>query len=314
MCRWAGRPARKLRRAVDGLTRVLAIELLTAARALDLRAPLEPAPATAAVRAGLAARGPAARARPLPGTGDRGGSAFVASGRRWRRPSPSPAHCAEVTPTCRPKGRRHGRRPSRPRTARHHPHRPVVADRGSAADAAEQPRPRGRRAARRSGRLRRHRTRGAQLGRVRRDGAHAHHAGRRRDDARPVRQAGRRDAHPRVGAARADRQLQPGRRLGDLAGVPPAGAARADHVRADDRRLVDLHRHPGHPAGHVRDLRRRGGQALRWHPGRHADRHRWLRRHGRRAAAGRHAQRRRLPGRRRRPDPAAATGPAPLSR
>ena len=45
--------ARKLRRAVDGLTRVIAIELLTAARALDLRAPLEPAPATAAVRAGL---------------------------------------------------------------------------------------------------------------------------------------------------------------------------------------------------------------------------------------------------------------------
>jgi histidine ammonia-lyase len=45
--------ARKLRRAVDGLTRVLAIELLTAARALDLRAPLSPAPATAAVAAGL---------------------------------------------------------------------------------------------------------------------------------------------------------------------------------------------------------------------------------------------------------------------
>jgi histidine ammonia-lyase len=47
--------ARKLRRAVDGLTRVLAIELLTAARALDLRAPLSPAPATAAVVAGLRA-------------------------------------------------------------------------------------------------------------------------------------------------------------------------------------------------------------------------------------------------------------------
>ena len=45
--------ARKLRRAVDGLGRVLAIELLTAARALDLRAPLEPAPATAAVLAGI---------------------------------------------------------------------------------------------------------------------------------------------------------------------------------------------------------------------------------------------------------------------
>jgi histidine ammonia-lyase len=45
--------ARKLRRAVDGLTRVLAVELLTAARALELRAPLTPAPATAAVIAGL---------------------------------------------------------------------------------------------------------------------------------------------------------------------------------------------------------------------------------------------------------------------
>ena len=42
---------RKLRRAVDGLQRVLAVELLTAARALDLRAPLEPAAATEAVRA-----------------------------------------------------------------------------------------------------------------------------------------------------------------------------------------------------------------------------------------------------------------------
>jgi histidine ammonia-lyase len=49
--------ARKLRRAIDGLTRVLAIELLTAARALDLRAPLSPAPATAAVVAGLRAAG-----------------------------------------------------------------------------------------------------------------------------------------------------------------------------------------------------------------------------------------------------------------
>ncbi|WP_159037086.1 aromatic amino acid lyase, partial [Streptomyces specialis] len=45
--------ARKLRRAVDGLARVVAIELLTAARALDLRAPLAAAPATAAVRDGL---------------------------------------------------------------------------------------------------------------------------------------------------------------------------------------------------------------------------------------------------------------------
>ncbi|MEV0079063.1 histidine ammonia-lyase [Nocardia neocaledoniensis] len=50
--------ARKLRRAIDGLTRVLAIEALTAARALDLRAPLTPAPATAAVRETLRTRVP----------------------------------------------------------------------------------------------------------------------------------------------------------------------------------------------------------------------------------------------------------------
>jgi histidine ammonia-lyase len=55
--------ARKLRRAIDGLTRVLAVEVLTAARALDLRAPLEPAAPTGAVRdavrdAGVAGPGP----------------------------------------------------------------------------------------------------------------------------------------------------------------------------------------------------------------------------------------------------------------
>jgi histidine ammonia-lyase len=43
--------ARKLRRSVDGLTRVVAIEYLTAARALDMRAPLAPSPATAAALA-----------------------------------------------------------------------------------------------------------------------------------------------------------------------------------------------------------------------------------------------------------------------
>jgi len=55
--------ARKLRRSVDGLTRVLAVEVLTAARALDLRRPLEPSPATAAVvdllrSSGIAGPGP----------------------------------------------------------------------------------------------------------------------------------------------------------------------------------------------------------------------------------------------------------------
>ncbi|PSK96806.1 histidine ammonia-lyase [Murinocardiopsis flavida] len=54
--------ARKLRRAVDGLTGILAIEVLTAARAVDLRAPLRPGPATgavvAAVREKVAGPGP----------------------------------------------------------------------------------------------------------------------------------------------------------------------------------------------------------------------------------------------------------------
>ncbi|QTR01641.1 histidine ammonia-lyase [Saccharothrix algeriensis] len=53
--------ARKLRRAVDGLRTVLAVELLTAARALDLRAPLKPAPATAAAVAKLRASVPGPR-------------------------------------------------------------------------------------------------------------------------------------------------------------------------------------------------------------------------------------------------------------
>jgi histidine ammonia-lyase len=48
--------ARKLRRAIDGLTRVLAIEVLTAARGIDMRAPLTPAPATGAVVAAVRAR------------------------------------------------------------------------------------------------------------------------------------------------------------------------------------------------------------------------------------------------------------------
>jgi histidine ammonia-lyase len=43
--------ARKLRRSIDGLRRVLAVELLTAARALDLRSPLQPGRITGAVRA-----------------------------------------------------------------------------------------------------------------------------------------------------------------------------------------------------------------------------------------------------------------------
>lgn len=50
--------ARKLRTSLDGFSRVLAIEVLTSARGIDLRAPLAPAPATAAVIAALRRRVP----------------------------------------------------------------------------------------------------------------------------------------------------------------------------------------------------------------------------------------------------------------
>ena len=49
--------ARKLRTSLDNLTRILSVELLTAARALDLRRPLEPAVGTAAAVAVLRANG-----------------------------------------------------------------------------------------------------------------------------------------------------------------------------------------------------------------------------------------------------------------
>jgi histidine ammonia-lyase len=44
---------RKLHRSIDGLSRVLAIEVLTAARALDFRAPLKPAAGTGAAHAAI---------------------------------------------------------------------------------------------------------------------------------------------------------------------------------------------------------------------------------------------------------------------
>ena len=98
--------ARKLRRAVDGLTRVLAIEMLTAARALDLRAPLRPGPATGAVVAAL-------RDAACPGPGpDRYLAPEIEADRRARPrrrtltapPSPSPARCVkERTMTAGPR-------------------------------------------------------------------------------------------------------------------------------------------------------------------------------------------------------------------
>ena len=53
---WAA--ALKLRRSLSNLARVIGIEVMTAARAIELRAPLRPAPATAAVIEGLRRRVP----------------------------------------------------------------------------------------------------------------------------------------------------------------------------------------------------------------------------------------------------------------
>ncbi len=50
--------ARKLRASVDNLGRILAVELVCAARGLDLRAPLAPGPGTAAALAAVRAEVP----------------------------------------------------------------------------------------------------------------------------------------------------------------------------------------------------------------------------------------------------------------
>ncbi|CAM5653296.1 hypothetical protein SPURM210S_04862 [Streptomyces purpurascens] len=186
----------------------------------------------------------------------------------------------------------HVRTPPRPSAARHGTERPGMAAGSRPADAAEQPRPGGRRAPRQARRLRRHRQGGTRLALLRRDGADTARAQAGRDDARPVRPPRRRHADPRVGPTRPHRQLQPRRRLGHLGGVPPPGGPRPDHVRPDDRRLLDLHRHPGHPPGHLRDLRRRRREEVRRHPRGDHHPHRRSRRHGRRPAARRDDERR----------------------
>ena len=167
------------------------------------------------------------------GSGHGGGARRAADGRPWPRRRPLARAGAgggrgagRVGRACsrRSSGRSasSNERAQRASGARRRPVLPRLAAGGRAADADEQPRPRRGRAPRRPGGLRRHRARGALVGGVRRDRGHAAHAGRRRDAARPVGQAGRRVPHPRMGAARADRELQPRARVGDLGGVPPA--------------------------------------------------------------------------------------------
>ena len=72
--------ARKLRQAVDNLRRILAIELVAAARAIELRAPLVPAPITGGRHRPPAGDGARPRTRPFPRSGARGRRAPAALG------------------------------------------------------------------------------------------------------------------------------------------------------------------------------------------------------------------------------------------
>ena len=181
---------------------------------------------------------------------------------------------------------------------RHDPLLQGMASGSRAPDADEQPRSRGRRAPRGPRGLRRERQGGAGLAVLRAHRRHAPQAGERRDPAGSERQAGGRVPHPRGGPPGADRQRAPGAAVGDLGRVPPTGSAGPDDVRADDRRLVDLHRDAGDSPRDLRDVRRVRPPAFRGNPRGAAGRHRWTGRHGRRAAARRHDERRRVPRRR----------------
>ncbi len=163
-----------------------------------------------------------------------------------------------------------------------------MVDGGAAADAPQQPRRRGGRAARGARRLRRLGQGGAEPRGAARDRRGAARARPRRDAARPERQAGRRLHDARGRAARADRELAARPEVGDVGRVPAARGRGADDVRPDDRGLVDLHRLAGDPAGDVPDVRGGRREALRLvGPARADDPHGRARRHGRRAAARR---------------------------
>ena len=73
--------ARKLRRIIDNCTTILGIELLTAARAIELRAPLRPAPRTAAVLADLRMQVPGPGADRFQAPEIAAAAEFVAAGR-----------------------------------------------------------------------------------------------------------------------------------------------------------------------------------------------------------------------------------------
>ena len=167
--------ARKLRGSLANLGRILAVELVCAARGLDLRAPLEPGAGTGAAvaalrQAGVEGPGPDRWLAPELEAAER----LVASG--------AVIEAVEAAVgAARAEGRARGPCPARRRDLL-----PRLAAGGGSADADEQPRPGGRRAARRPDRLRRHRPCGALDGRRSTRSSQASGARGRRDPAGPV--------------------------------------------------------------------------------------------------------------------------------
>jgi histidine ammonia-lyase len=101
---------RKLRRALDGLSQVLAVEAMTAARGLDLRAPLRPGPATSAVLAAIRRR--------VPGPGpDRHVSEEIAAAVDLVRSGELVTAAQSVTGPWEPESGRSAQAPAEPRAA-----------------------------------------------------------------------------------------------------------------------------------------------------------------------------------------------------
>ena len=161
---WAA--ARKLRTVVDNLARILAVELVCAARGIELR-DAAAAGAGHGRRAGRRARGGDRRRRAGP---------LARARARRRRAARARRRAAATRSRTRSASWHERRRAPRPRPARQRDLLSRLAAGGGAADAAQQPRPGGRRAPRRPRRLRRHRPRRALVGGLRRDRPHAAHA------------------------------------------------------------------------------------------------------------------------------------------
>ena len=151
----------------------------------------------------------------------------------------------------------HGRPAPRPRAARPGADLPRLGAGSRPPDAHEQPRPGGRRGPGPPRRLRRDRARGAELGRVRRDRPRAARASpttRRSSSSRASRSASSGPTSGRRGSSSPTRTSSASGRPGSTsASSSGRGLMMYGQMTAG---LVDLHRDPGHPAGHVRDVRR----------------------------------------------------------